>query len=187
MLSKLWISRHQRAALGSVEKLRCVEAQHRDVPEARDWLIIDSGREGMRCVVDDAQSELFGDSLQLFDSTRQSINVNTENACRAVCHETFNSSGVNRHTHWVDVGKNGRDPIPTECVRWRWEREWRCDDLSRKIQRLASDHEGRCAGVNERNVRRPKIGAQVVLKGARAKGPALVSCFEVQISRRCSM
>ena len=69
----------------------------------------------MRCVVDDAQSELFGDSLQLFDSTRQSINVNTENARRAVCHETFNSSGVDRHTHWVDVGKNRCDPIPTDA------------------------------------------------------------------------
>jgi hypothetical protein len=163
-LSKLLISGNQRAALSSMEELRCVEAQHRDVAEVCDWLIVDPGCQGMGRIVEDAQSKFLGDGLQRSDSAGQTIDVNAENPRGAGCHQAFNRDRIDRHGHWIDVRENWSDPAPSERVRCRRECEWRCNDLSRQIQRLAGGHKRHCAIVEERHVRRLEIGAQEMLK-----------------------
>ena len=51
---------------------------------------------------------------------------------------------------------------------------------------LQASHEGRCAGVNERNVRRLEDRRSSGAQG-RGREVGIGQCLEVQISRRCSM
>ena len=120
----------------------------------------------MRCVVDNAQSEFFRDSLQRSDRTRQAIDVNAENACCAGCHEAFNSNRVDRHSYWIDVGKNWRDPAPLSACGVAGNVNGVVMTSPRQIQCLAGGHECRRAVVKERDLWRLEIGTQEVLKGA---------------------
>jgi len=73
---------HHRPALGGVEDLRRVEAEHAQVPAAADPAAAARRAERLRRVVEHAETVPVGEPLERRDVARVSENVHGENCAR---------------------------------------------------------------------------------------------------------
>ena len=132
----LGIVHDKGTALDGVIDLGGVETQGGHVALVEDALTIHLDAEGVGGVVDDAQTVLVGNVLNLLGAARLAIDVDGHDGGGARRDGRLDTVGVDAAGGGVDIYEHGLDAVPPDGVRRR-HKAVRCgDDLAADVQRL---------------------------------------------------
>ena len=153
-----------RAALDGVEHLRRVEREHGRVAEERRAHAVFLHAEGVRRVVEHAQSVRLGDGINALSVTEVAVDVHGQDGDGLVGDEAFYLIRVDGVIVGADVAEHRRAAAAEDGMGGGGKGERRCDDLTVQSKSLYQVLQREMPVRKERDVLRAEIALQRGLK-----------------------